>query len=260
MSQDRYGTTDDEVDIERVRLQMLAEARDPRTFAMLGQVGIAEGMHCLEAGAGAGTVSAWMAEQVGSTGRVMSTDIDLQFHADMPANVIVRKHDIESDSLPREHFDIVHARALLQHVPSRNEVVGKLVDALKPGGWLILEDGQFLGFGDQGLPEPYKKIHQIIAAGSLDEWRDPDFGLQLLDQMRTHDLVDLDVQGDLWAMRPREASGEWWFLALERAIPHVVAAGLVSDAEGDLALEQVRSEGFVMLSPVSIAVLGRKPM
>ena len=259
MSQDRYGVEDDEVDIERVRLAMLAEARDPRTFAMLTQAGIAEGMHCLEAGAGAGTVSAWMAERVGSSGRVMSTDIDLQFHADMPANVIVRKHDIENDSLPREHFDIVHARALLQHVPSRNEVVGKLVEALKPGGWLVLEDGQFSGFGDQGLPEPYKTIHQVIAAGSLDEWRDPNFGLQLLDQMRAHDLVDLDAQGDLWAMRPHEASGEWWFLALERAIPRVVAAGLVSEAEGDLALEQVRSEGFVMLSPVSIAALGRKP-
>lgn len=259
MSQDRYGTTDDEVAIERVRLGMLAEARDPKTFAVLKQVGIAEGMHCLEVGAGAGSVSAWMAEQVGGSGRVMSTDIDLQFHADMPANVIVRQHDIENDSLPREHFDIVHARALLQHVPSRAEVVGKLVEALKPGGVLVLEDGQFSGFGDQGLPEPYKKIHQIIAAGSLDEWRDPNFGLQLLDQMRSHNLTDLDVLGDLWAMRPHEASGEWWFLALERAIPRIVAAGIVSESEGNLALEQVRSEGFVMLSPVSIAAVGRKP-
>ncbi len=63
----------------------------------------------------------------------MSTDIDLQFHGSMPDNVIVRQHDIESDSLPIGHFDIVHARAVLQHVPSREEVVGKLIEALKPG-------------------------------------------------------------------------------------------------------------------------------
>ncbi|MDE0065990.1 MAG: methyltransferase domain-containing protein [Acidimicrobiaceae bacterium] len=255
----RYRTRDDQVDIERLRLSMLAEARDPKTFVLLDQVGIAEGMHCLEVGAGSGSVSAWMADKVGSTGRVMSTDVDLQFHAEMPANVIVREHDIENDSLPRGHFDVVHARAVLQHVPSRDEVVGKLVEALKPGGWLVIEDGTFLGFGEQGLPEPYKTIHQIMSAGSLDEWRDPNFGLQALDRMRAVGLVDLDVVGDVWAMRPHEPSGEWWFLALERAIPYMVTAGVVNEADGRLALEQVRAEGFVMMSPASIATLGRKP-
>ena len=257
--QERYGTRDDQVDIERLRLSMLAEARDPKTCALLTRVGIAEGMHCLEIGAGSGSVSAWMADQVGARGRVMSTDIDLQFHDEMPSNVIVRQHDIATDSLPREHFDIIHARAVLQHVPTRDEVVGQLVDALKPGGWLVIEDGTFLGFGQQGLPEPYKTIHQVMSAGSLDEWRDPDFGLQVLDRMRSVGLVELDVVGDIWAMRPREPSGEWWFLALERALPYMVTAGVVEEADGQAALQQVRAEGFVMMSPASIATLGRKP-
>lgn len=257
--QQSYGTRDDQVAIERVRLDMLAEARDPKTCALLRQVGIAEGMHCLEVGAGAGSVSAWMAAQVGERGRVMSTDIDLQFHGEMPSNVIVRQHDVATDPLPREHFDIIHARAVLQHVPTRDEVVAELVDALKPGGWLVVEDGTFLGFGQQGLPEPYKTVHQIMAAGSLDEWRDPDFGLQVLDRMRSVGLVELDVVGDIWAMRPHEPSGEWWFLALERAIPYMVAAGVVDESDSRAALEQVRAEGFVMMSPASIATLGRKP-
>lgn len=256
---DRYGTNSDEVDIEQVRLGMLAAARDPKTFRVLQNVGISPGMHVLELGAGAGTVSAWMAEQVGAEGRVMSTDIDLQFHGSMPDNVIVRQHDIESDSLPIGHFDIVHARAVLQHVPSREEVVGKLIEALKPGGWLVLEDGQFLGFGEQGLAEPYRTIHQIISAGGQEDWRDPNFGLQILDRMRLHGLVELDVVGDVWAMRPGEPSGEWWFLALERAIPHLVRAGLITDQDGAAALAQVRAPEFVMLSPASIATLGRKP-
>ena len=72
-------------------------------------------------------------------------------------------------------------------------------------------------------------------------------------------VVELDVVGDLWAMRPGEPSGEWWFLALERAIPHLVAAEMVTDADGAAALVQVREPGFVMLSPASIATVGRKP-
>ena len=259
MSQERYGTADGEVDIERVRLGMLAAARDPKTFSILERIGVEPGMRVLELGAGAGSVSAWLAERVGPDGDVLSTDIDLRFHADMPANVTVRVHDIETDELPAADFDLIHARAVLQHVPSREAVIPKLIDALRPGGWLVLEDGQFLGFGEQGLAEPYRTIHRIVAAGSQEEWRDPDFGLQILDRMRANGLVDLDVVGDMWAMRPSEPGGEWWFLALERAIPHLVAAGLVGEDDGAAALAQVRAPGFVMLSPASIATLGRKP-
>lgn len=260
MSRERYGTDDDEVELERVRLGMLAAARDPKTFAVLEHIGVESGMHVLELGAGTGSVSAWLAERVGPDGRVMSTDIDLRFHADMPPNVIVREHDIERESLPTGHFDVVHARAVLQHLPSRVEVLTKLVDLLKPGGWLVLEDGQFTGFGEQRLPEPYATVHRIIAAGSQEEWRDPDFGLRILGHLRDEGLVDLDVFGDLWAMRPDEPGGEWWFLALERALPHLVDAGLVSDDDAETALAQVREPGFVMLSPASIATVGRKPI
>ena len=37
---ERYGVRDDEVDIERVRLAMLAEALDPSTFSLLERVGV----------------------------------------------------------------------------------------------------------------------------------------------------------------------------------------------------------------------------
>ena len=39
----------------------------------------------------------------------------------------------------------------------------------------------------------------------------------------------------------------------------MVTAGVVAEADGQVALEQVRAEGFVMMSPASIATLGRKP-
>ena len=255
----RYGTHENEVDIERERLGMLAAVRDPRTFAALEKVGVAPGMRVLEVGAGSGSVSAWLSGKVGSEGKVLSIDIDLQFHAHMPDNVIVQELDIENDPLPIEEFDIVHARAVLQHVPSREEVMPKLISALKPGGWLVLEEGQFLGFSEQGLSEPYRTVHKVISSGSQDEWRDPNFGLQILDRMRASGLTELDVIGDVWAMRPGEPSGEWWFLALERAIPRLVEAGIMDKSDEDIVLNQVREPGFVMLSPVSMITFGRKP-
>lgn len=260
MADERYGTPDTEAELERTRLGLLAETRDPKTFSILTRVGIAAGMHCLELGAGAGTVSAWMAEQVGSDGRVMSTDIDVQFHAEMPANVIVRQHDIEIDRpLPTGHFDIVHARAVMQHLPSRAAVMSALVDLLKPGGWLVIEDGNFMEFAAQALDEPYASIHQLIAGARHEEWREPNCSLFVVGWMRELGLEAIDAVGDVWAMRPGEAGGEWWFLALERAIPRLIEMEVVTEADGAAALEQVRAPGFVMLSPTSIATLGRKP-
>ena len=257
---DRYGTHENETDIERERLAMLAAVRDPKTFSAFERIGLTKGMHVLEVGAGTGSVSRWLSHKVGDEGKVVSIDIDLQFHDDMPDNVEVKKLDIENDPIPIESFDVIHARAVLQHLPSREEVIPKLIQALKSGGWLMLEDGQFLGFGEQGLAEPYKTIHQIMAAGSQEEWRDPNFGLQILERFRANGLTKLDIMGDVWAMRPNEPSGEWWFLALERAIPRLIEAGLMTPDDAQNVLEQVREPDFVMISPVSMITIGQKPI
>ncbi len=256
---ERYGVSDDEADIERVRLAMLSEARDPVTFALLDRVGVADGMHALEVGAGTGSVSAWLAERVGSRGRVMSTDIDLRFHAEMPSNVIVRQHDVTSEKLPSEHFDLVHARAVIQHLPEREDVLARLLEALKPGGAMVVEDGAMLEFAEQSLPEPYRSVHRLIAGASHEEWRDPNAGVRVLGWMRDLGMEGLEVIGDVWTMRPGEPAGEWWFLALERAVPRLVEFGVVSEADGSTLLAQVREPGFAMLSPTSIATVGRKP-
>ena len=200
-----------------------------------------------------------MAERVGESGRVMSTDVDLRFHGETLPNMIVREHDITTDRVPTAHFDVVHARAVLQHLPERDEVLDKLTDALKPGGWLVIEDGNFLSFAEQEVPAAYKPMHDIICAGQTTQWRDPNFGLKILAALRDRGYVELDVVGDVWAMRPGEPGGEWWFLALERAGVRLVEAGLMTEDEIEAAIATVRAPGFVMASPLSMAVLGRRP-
>ena len=260
MAEDRYGVDDDELELERRRLDMLAEARDPMTRRALAHVGIEPGMHCLELGAGTGSVSAWLAEQVGPDGRVMSTDIDLRFHRPMADNVIVREHDIEhGPPLPASHFDVVHARAVLQHLATREEVMGRLVTLLKPGGWLVIEDGNFMEFAAQALPEPYGTIHRLVAGASREEWREPNVGLLVVGWMRDLALVDIDIDGDVMAMRPDRPSGEWWFLALERVIPRLVEAEVITETDAEIAMAQMREPSFVMLGPTSIATMGRRP-
>ncbi len=259
MSDNRYGVHEDEVEIERRRLGMLAEARDPRTRRILNSTGLSPGWRCWELGAGGGTVSAWLGRRVGPDGSVWSTDVDLQFHRPVLPNVAVEQHDVARDPVPEAAFDLVHARAVLQHLPERDQVIETLWDALVPGGWLVVEDGAFASFAEQTLPEPYATVHRYVASGAISEWRDPEYGVKLPGRFRDLRAADIEIIGDVWSMRPGEPGGEWWFLALERAIPRLVEAGLVTPEDGDAALAQLRAPRFVMMSTVSIAVLGRKP-
>jgi tRNA A58 N-methylase Trm61 len=61
----------------REHFDTLAALFDPGTFYRITQLGIGPGWQCWEAGAGGGTVTGWLAERVGETGRVVATDVDV---------------------------------------------------------------------------------------------------------------------------------------------------------------------------------------
>jgi len=122
-----------------VRLDALAQLFDPVTQRHLSAIGIAPGWRCWEVGAGGPAISAWMASQVGPTGRVLATDLDLTWlGGDQPFDVL--RHDVGAEPPPDAGFDLIHARLVLVHVPNREAALAAMVSALRPGGWLLLED------------------------------------------------------------------------------------------------------------------------
>src|SRR5215467_8947307 len=125
----------------RARLDAVEEFLDPGTIALLERRGVGAGWTCLELGAGGGSIARWLASRVGATGRVLATDLDTRHLVDVAelANVEVRRHDIVAETLPEAAFDLVHARLVLEHLRERDEVLRKLVRALKRGGWLLVE-------------------------------------------------------------------------------------------------------------------------
>ena len=83
-------------------------------------------------------------QSVGPTGHVLVTDIDPHFLTspailDQP-NLEVQRHNIGADPLPQQTFDLIHARLVLIHVPTRQQALTRMVAALKPGGWIVIED------------------------------------------------------------------------------------------------------------------------
>jgi SAM-dependent methyltransferase len=128
-------------EVERRRLQLFGDAFDADTCRHLRDLGVGEGWRCLEVGAGEGSVARWLSGQVGDGGRVVAADVDtrfLDFHD--AGNVDVVRHDVRTDPCPGDPFDLIHARDVLMHLPARDEIIGRMVTWLRPGGWIVLDD------------------------------------------------------------------------------------------------------------------------
>ena len=147
------------------RFDALEEAFDALTVQSLARVGVASGWRCLELGAGAGSIASWMAGQVGPDGRVVATDLDIsRVRAHGSKQLEVRRHDLVAEDLPPGPWDLIHERLVLQHVPARLEVLDRIVDALVPGGWVVLEDFDTAEVRTTDREGPH---HELIARVAL---------------------------------------------------------------------------------------------
>jgi 2-polyprenyl-3-methyl-5-hydroxy-6-metoxy-1,4-benzoquinol methylase len=134
-------TLDNAWEQARRRLRLLETCYDPGTIGRLEALGVGPGWRCLEVGAGGGSITRWLCTAVGSDGRVCAVDLDTRFVEEIDAgNLDVARLDVTTDPLPAGGFDLIHTRAVLLHLPQREQILDTLVAALRPGGWLLVEE------------------------------------------------------------------------------------------------------------------------
>src|SRR3954447_17609982 len=126
---------------ERDRLDSLTSLYDARTLELCERLGLSEGWDCLDAGAGTGSLALSLAEHVAPTGTVTALDADARFLRPIEADsLIVVEADLTETPLPVDRYDLAHARLVLEHLPQRGDVLAALTAAVRPGGWLLIED------------------------------------------------------------------------------------------------------------------------
>src|SRR5262249_57978266 len=62
-------------------------------------------------------------------------------------NLEVRTHDLLADDLEEGCYDLVHCRFVLMHLPDPLRALGRLAAAVRPGGWLLVEEMDVGSFG-----------------------------------------------------------------------------------------------------------------
>jgi SAM-dependent methyltransferase len=137
---DRYFAADADFADETVRLRYLEEVDDPTTQRLIDSLGVAKGWQCLEVGAGGGSIVRWLADRVGADGHVTAADVDLRYLGDLPANTAAVEHDVTMKNFDSEAYDLVHCRNLLVHLRDPRQAIVRMVAALRPGGWLLVEE------------------------------------------------------------------------------------------------------------------------
>ncbi|HET6865599.1 MAG TPA: methyltransferase domain-containing protein [Solirubrobacteraceae bacterium] len=235
-------------DLERARLELLAEVHDPLTRAQLDAIGVGEGWRCLDVGAGGGAVTRMLAERVGNTGSVLAIDLDTSLlEALADDRIEVRRHDLMRAPLPADRFDLVHARLLLIHLPSRLDALRRLARAARPGGWVAAMDPDFTTVALSPANLAWERtwsafLDAVIVAG----W-DPRYGARLCGEMWAIGLAD--VHGEYVGSREPGGSvpARLLSLTLERVRDRLIAFG----AESEDRRGQARAGGSVQ--PVQLA-------
>jgi SAM-dependent methyltransferase len=246
--------------IAEERLQLLAQLFDPLSRVCLDSTGLAAGWSCWEVGAGYGTIAQWLQERVGATGRVLATDLDPRFLSRLSSSTLqVKRHDIVSDPLPQETFDLIHARLLLCHLQERERVLDRMISALKPGGWLVIEDFDSLSMPpDPAINPAEQSLQATVAVRELLRRRgvSPRFGRLIHGLLRERGLRQVHAEGRVF-MSNDAAFIRFQRLTIEQVQDELLAQGLLTReqlARDFAALEQ----GYTAVLPMMWSVAGRR--
>lgn len=246
-----------------IRFGALSELFDPVTFRHVDRLGITTGMRCWEVGAGSPSVPLGLAERVGPTGAVVATDIDVSWTGDLGGVVEVVRHDVAADPPPPGGFDLVHARLVLVHVTDRAEALRRMIQALRPGGRLLLEDAdpglQPLLCPDECGPE--QRLANRLRAGfrSLMAARGADlaYGRTLPRLLREAGLAGVEADAYFPITSPACAVLEAATVRQIRGL--LVSEGLATDAEIDRHLANVASGDLDLATAPLVSAWGRRP-
>jgi SAM-dependent methyltransferase len=103
-----------------------------------------EGMVVADVGAGKGQLTLALAKEVGSSGRVFSTEIDparlARLRATAGHNVVVVEARSDASGLPPGCCDAIVLRRVYHHLTAPSSVNASLLQSLRPGGVLVIID------------------------------------------------------------------------------------------------------------------------
>jgi SAM-dependent methyltransferase len=232
------------------RLRLLDKVYGASTRRILLEAGLKPGMHALDMACGVGTVTCWIAEQVGPGGRVVGADVSPDQLAvahstwaaceGLPPVEFIEANVYET-GLPAESFDLVHTRLLLCHLNRPEDAIREFYRVLKPGGVFVCSDLYLSGTLSVPPSPAWTRSIEVAHALGRNIGVDYDSGLKLAARMLETGFRSPEVSMDAPSyMRGREK--RLWELTFAEAGPAIVRAGAATAQEMDELVGQMKIE------------------
>ncbi len=251
------------------RLRLLNRVKWPTTERLLDTAGLRAGMRVLDLGCGGGAVTLRMAALVGAEGEVVGIDLDpsilqLAQREAQDLNLPVTFRHLGAEGLEEvAAYDFAYARYLLSHLQHPERAMEAMVQALRPGGRLAVEDIFFPGhvcYPPNAAFERYLELYQAVVRA---KGADPAIGLRLMSMALEAGLAE--VQVELVVPVFREGEGKRVAqVTVEHIREAVVGAGLATGTEVDVIVAELEAfaedERTLMSIAPTFQVWGRKAL
>jgi SAM-dependent methyltransferase len=170
-------------------------------------------------------------------------------------NLDVRRHDIGAEPLPEATFDLVH-------VPRREAALARMAAALKPGGWLVVEEAGPPAWEPSLQLEPvaprpraFELLLQVMEARGVALG----YGRSLRARMRA--LCQREIGAEGRVVRGTDGSPGAWVVraGIEQLREGILATGRISEPEYEADLARLDDPAFAFTSPLMWAAWGHRP-
>ncbi|WP_394848954.1 methyltransferase domain-containing protein [Pendulispora brunnea] len=215
---------------ELARLRAVEGWADPQSIALLQSLPIRPDFRCLEMGAGAGSIAYWLADRC-SHGRVVAADIDPRYlDARRFPNLEIAQTDLITDDFPKGHFDLIHARLTLSHIPQRDDILSRAIGWLKPGGWIVVEDYYVPPVSEMSC-EPMRVVMGAAMDAFAAQGTDMLWARKIPERLIRLGVQDLRLLTQPLTIGVGLPSEAVWRLSLEQFFPSFLEKELLTEAE-----------------------------
>src|SRR4051812_9289661 len=260
-------------DAEIARLDAQAGSIAGATEALLRAAGVGGAMRVLDLGTGLGHVAFMVADLLDPGGSVLGVDqaerllevAEQRRAAAGVENVEFRQADARTFSAS-ERFDAIVARLLLFHLPDREDVLRRQLDALRPGGTMVVVEF------DIGTMRAEPEVPLVVAvrdwmeAAFRSAGADPRIGAKAGQLLRGTGFAEVSTFGIQSYFGPEDPIGPILCAGVIRSLAaQIVAQGIADEAELGLETlqariaEQVGARHAVVMPPAVVGAWGARP-
>lgn len=260
-------------DAEIARLDAQAGSIAGATEALLRAAGVGGPMRVLDLGTGLGHVASLVADLLDAGGSVLGVDqadrllevAERRRAAAGAENIEFLQADVRTFSAS-EPFDAIVARLLLFHLPDREDVLRRQLDALRPGGTMVVIEYDIGAMRAEPEVPLVEAVRRWIEAAFRVAGADPRIGTQAGQLLRRTGFADVSTLGIQAYFAPSDPIGPLLCAGITRSLaPQIVAHGIADEAELGLETlqeriaEQVVAGDAVIVAPTVVGAWGTRP-